>query len=81
MDKPQISGAKTLGYGTIKSLGNVLHAPQITANLISVLQLTYNGFEVRILGDRCMATRSGKHEYVVIEGGKSANDQYIAQKQ
>ena len=39
------SRAKIMGYGSIEPLGNVLYAPQVIANLISVSQLTDNGFE------------------------------------
>jgi len=72
------SGAKIFGYGSIEPLGNVLYGPQVTANLISVSQLTDNGSEVSILGEICTATRTNKHEYIVIEGVKSAHSQYIA---
>jgi len=51
---------------------------RLQPNFISVSQLTDIGFEVRMLGDRCTATRSGKHDYIVIEGVKSANGQHIA---
>jgi len=43
---------------------------QITAYLIS--KLTDNGYEVRMNGDSCIASRSEKHEYIVFEGVKIA---------
>jgi len=69
------SEAKILGYGSMEPLGNALYAPQVIANLISVSQLTDNGFEVRILGDRCISTKSNsKHESSILPVSQSVQN-------
>ena len=68
--------AKVKGYGTIKSLGKVLYAPDLRRNLISVSQLTTSGFTVTMKENYCDASKIDGGNYVTIEGNKTVDGQY-----
>ena len=65
-----IAGAsvKINGFGTLFPLGNVLVAPFIANNLISVPQLTKDGFTIVITENRCTATKRTETGDVILTG-------------
>ena len=59
-----------LSAGDIKALGEVLHVPSITKNLISVGQMVERNFQVRFNQQGCFIEDMGNHMQLIARGKK-----------
>jgi hypothetical protein len=59
---------KLIGVGTLSPLGNVLVALFIANNLISIPQLTKDGFTIVITENSCTATKHTDTGQVILTG-------------
>jgi len=62
------SAVKITGYGNLPNIGDILVAPFIANNLLSIPQLTVDGFTIAIFEDTCVATKQTAKETIVLRG-------------
>ena len=64
-----------MGYGTVAGLGRVLYAPSIAKNLISVSQLTTDGFNISFNDGYCTVRSKNQINGLRIDA-RRCNGQY-----